>query len=252
MCDSCGCAAGGTQVVVGGHRIVPQSGDAALLTRLLAENDATADHNRAHIEAFGVLAVNLMSSPGAGKTALLEATIETLHRDFRFGVIEGDLETETDADRIRRHHVPAVQINTGTACHLDAAMVHAALHDMPLDQLDILFIENVGNLVCPAAFALGQHRNVTLLSVTEGDDKPQKYPVMFRASDLVLITKADLLPHLDDFDPARAEAGIRRLATAAPVFTLSARRHTGLKPWADWLRAELATVRARSGTPVAA
>jgi len=224
--------------------------DVAVVERLLAQNDAVAAHNRAHIEQHGVLAINLMSAPGAGKTALLEATIETLRREFRFGVIEGDLETENDAARIRRHHVPAVQITTGSACHLDAEMVHEALHELPLDELDILFIENVGNLVCPAAFALGAHRNVTLLSVTEGDDKPQKYPVMFRASDLVLITKADLLPHMDDFDPARAEAAIRQLATTAPVFTVSARRHTGLKPWADWLRAELDAVRA--GRAVAA
>lgn len=251
MCDSCGCAAGGTQVTVGGHVVAP-TGDQAVLARLLAENDATAAHNRAHIEAHGVLAVNLMSAPGAGKTALLESTIETLHREFRFGVIEGDLETENDALRIRRHHVPAVQITTGTACHLDAAMVHEALHELPLNRLDILFIENVGNLVCPAAFALGQHRNVGLLSVTEGDDKPAKYPVMFRACDLVLISKADLLPHVDDFDPARAEAAVRRLASQAPVFTLSARRHTGMKPWADWLRGELAALRQRLGLAAAA
>ena len=251
MCDSCGCAAGGTKVAVGG-RVVPHGEDAAVVSRLLAENDATAAHNREHIEQHGVLAINLMSSPGAGKTALLESTIETLHREFRFGVIEGDLETENDAARIRRHHVPAVQITTGTACHLDAEMVHEALHELPLRNLDILFIENVGNLVCPAAFALGQHRNVTLLSVTEGDDKPQKYPVMFRASDLVLITKADLLPHMEDFDPARAEAAIRQLANAAPVFTLSARRHTGMKPWAEWLRSELVALRARLGMPAAA
>lgn len=252
MCESCGCAAGGTQVVVDGHRIVPQPSDAAVLSRLLAENDATAAHNRQHIEEHGVLAINLMSSPGAGKTALLETTIETLHREFRFGVIEGDLETENDAARIRRHHVPAVQITTGTACHLDAEMVHEALHEMPLDRLDVLFIENVGNLVCPAAFALGQHRNVTLLSVAEGDDKPQKYPVMFRASNLVLISKADLLPYLEDFDPARAEAAVRQLANAAPVFTLSARRHTGMGAWADWLRAELHALRARLALTAAA
>ncbi|HET8995502.1 MAG TPA: hydrogenase nickel incorporation protein HypB [Acetobacteraceae bacterium] len=246
MCDSCGCATGGTQVVVGGHRIVPpRDDDAAVLTRLLAENDGIALHNREHIEDHGVLAINLMSSPGAGKTALLEATIEALHREFRFGVIEGDLETDNDAVRIRRHHVPVVQITTGNACHLDAGMVHEALHELPLDKLDILFIENVGNLVCPAAFALGQHRNVTLLSATEGDDKPAKYPVMFRTSHLVLISKADLLPHLDDFDPARATEAVRRLANDAPVFTLSARRHTGMAPWADWLRSERLLLRSR-------
>jgi hydrogenase nickel incorporation protein HypB len=138
--------------------------------------------------------------------------------------------------------VPAVQITTGTACHLDAHMVHEALHELDLDELDILFIENVGNLVCPAAFALGQHRNVTLLSVTEGDDKPAKYPVIFRASDLVLISKSDLAPFIDDFDPARAEAAVRQIACAAPMFTLSAKRRSGLEPWLDWIRTEAAKV----------
>jgi hydrogenase nickel incorporation protein HypB len=186
-----------------------------------------------------------MSSPGSGKTALLEATIDALGGELRIGVIEGDLETENDAARVRARGVPAVQITTGTACHLDAHMVHRALHDLDLHQLDVLFIENVGNLVCPASFDLGQHRNVTLLSVTEGDDKPAKYPVMFRAADLMLLTKADLLAVLDDFDPARAEHHLRHLASDAPSLLLSARRGEGLDPWFAWLRAELAAQRQR-------
>ena len=145
-----------------------------------------------------------MSAPGSGKTALLEKTIAALKDEFSIAVIEGDLETENDAERIRRQGVEAIQISTGSACHLDAHMVHDALHHMQLDSVDLLFIENVGNLVCPASFDLGQHYNITLLSVPEGDDKPAKYPVMFRASDVVLISKSDLLPVLDDFQPDRA------------------------------------------------
>jgi hydrogenase nickel incorporation protein HypB len=244
MCDSCGCSVTGT-VLIGSRPVAASTGGEAVLTRLLAENDHQADHNREHLEEHGVLALNLMSAPGSGKTALLEATIDALRREFRIGVIEGDLETENDAARIRARGVPAVQITTGNACHLDARMVHEALHEIDLGDLDILFIENVGNLVCPASFALGQHRNVTLLSVTEGDDKPEKYPVMFRASDLVLITKADLAPYIDDFDPARTTRALRRLASAAPVHTISARRNLNLDPWLDWVRDEVGALKAR-------
>jgi hydrogenase nickel incorporation protein HypB len=150
-------------------------------------------------------------------------------------VIEGDLETENDARRIRALGVPAVQITTGRACHLDAAMVHQAVHSLDLRQIDVLFIENVGNLVCPAGFDLGQHRNVVLLSVTEGDDKPEKYPVMFRAADLLAITKTDLAAMLDDFAPARAMRHLRALGSAAPVLQLSARSGAGMADWIDWL-----------------
>jgi hydrogenase nickel incorporation protein HypB len=142
--------------------------------------------------------------------------------------------------------VPAVQISTGSACHLDAHMVHGALHHLNLENVDILFIENVGNLVCPASFDLGQHRNITLLSVTEGDDKPAKYPVMFRAADLVLLTKTDLLPVLDDFDPARAENCLRNLANPAPALRLSAKKKDGLTTWFDWLRRERSAQRNRA------
>jgi hydrogenase nickel incorporation protein HypB len=238
MCTTCGCN------VTHGHAHLAEKpgvhGHSAVnvLTDLLSANNRQAAHNRRHFDQHGVLAVNLMSAPGAGKTLLLEATIEALKDELRIAVIEGDLETENDAARIRAKGVPAHQITTGTACHLDAHMVHDALHHMNLDRLDILFIENVGNLVCPASFELGSHRNVTLLSVTEGDDKPAKYPVIFRAADLMLLTKTDLLPVLDDFDPRRAEAALRALANPAPFLEVSAKRGA-LEPWLEWLRGEL-------------
>ena len=250
MCDTCGCnITPGNRHLIQGQGKLARTADGrsavTVLSRLLSENDLQALHNRRHFDAHGVLAINLMSAPGSGKTALLEATIEALGGELRIGVVEGDLETENDAERIRAKGVPAVQIVTGTACHLDAYMVHDALHRLDLDHLDILFIENVGNLVCPASFDLGHHRNVTLLSVTEGDDKPAKYPVMFRGSDLLLLTKADLLPVLEDFDPAAAEGHLRALANPAPVLTLSARKGLRLEDWLDWLRAEVAGQRER-------
>jgi hydrogenase nickel incorporation protein HypB len=214
-----------------------------VMGQLLSANRDAAAHNRAHFNAAGVLAINLMSAPGSGKTSLLEATIDALGGAFRIAVIEGDLETENDARRIRAHGVPAVQITTGSACHLDAHMIHDALHDIALDDIDLLFIENVGNLVCPASFDLGQHRDVVLLSVTEGDDKPAKYPVMFRKADLMLITKTDLAPYIGEFDIGRAEAALRDLASAVPVMALSSRDGDGLTLWLDWLRAQVAVVR---------
>jgi len=257
MCDTCGCnvTPGNEHLVAeGGHLAKTSSGHESIevLKGLLDANDHQAAHNREHFAHHGALAVNLMSSPGAGKTALLEATIEALAGEFRIAVIEGDLETENDAERIRRKGVPAVQISTGSACHLDAHMVHAAMHDLDVDDVDIVFIENVGNLVCPASFDLGQHRNVTLLSTPEGHDKPAKYPVMFRAADLVLITKADLLAVLDDFDTTYATECLRQLASAAPVIELSARKGTGMQAWLDWLQAEVAAVRAANADRPAA
>lgn len=245
MCDTCGC-----NITPGNEHLIRADGKHAksadgraaveVLSSLLSENDHQALHNREHFDRHGVLALNLMSSPGAGKTSLLEATIEALQGELRIAVIEGDLETENDAERIRAKGVPAIQIATGSACHLDAHMVHEALHQLDLDGVDLLFIENVGNLVCPASFDLGQHRNVTLLSVPEGDDKPAKYPVMFRAADLVLLSKADLLPVLEDFDPARAETYLRRLASAVPFAPIAVRgARTQLGAWLDWLRSEV-------------
>ncbi len=232
MCDNCGCN------ITPGNQHLPQRGEAVtVLQGLLAENDHQALHNREHFARHGVLAINLMSSPGAGKTALLEATIARLKDRYRIAVIEGDLETENDAERIRAQGVPAVQITTGSACHLDAHMLHDALHKLDLEHIDLLFIENVGNLVCPAAFDLGQNANVTLLSTTEGDDKPAKYPLIFRAADLVLLSKIDLLAVLGDFDPAKAEQHLRNLASSAPMLSLSARSGEGMAAWFDWLAA---------------
>ena len=247
MCDTCGC-----NITPGNRELAykPINGYTAVtvLKNLLAGNDDQAKHNRQHFDRHGLLAINLMSSPGAGKTALLESTIDALRDQYRMGVIEGDLETENDAERIRAKGVAAHQITTGSACHLDAHMVHDALHEFPLEDLDILFIENVGNLVCPASFDLGQHRNVVLLSATEGDDKPAKYPVMFRAADLVLLTKSDLLPVLDDFDPVRAELYLRNLASKAPFVSLSSRKKLNLQGWLEWLRLELEQRREQSRT----
>ncbi|MGB5624935.1 MAG: hydrogenase nickel incorporation protein HypB [Woeseiaceae bacterium] len=251
MCDTCGCnvTPGNEHLVAAGGHLAKTSGgheSVEVLKGLLDANDHQAAHNREHFERHNVLAVNLMSSPGAGKTALLEATIEALGDELRVAVVEGDLETENDAERIRRKGVPAVQISTGSACHLDAHMVHTALHDLDLDGLDVVFIENVGNLVCPASFDLGQHLNVTLLSTPEGHDKPSKYPVMFRAADLVVITKADLLQVLDDFDPEYATSCLRQLASQAPVLEISARSGAGIVEWVDWVRGELNNVRTPS------
>lgn len=250
MCDTCGC-----NITPGNEHLVRADGKLArtesgreavdVLKGLLSENDHQAGHNRAHFDGHGVLALNLMSSPGSGKTALLEATIKALAGELRIAVVEGDLETENDAERIRACGVPAIQIATGSACHLDAHMVHDALHNLDLSGLDLVFVENVGNLVCPASFDLGQHRNVTLLSVTEGDDKPAKYPVMFRAADLVLLTKTDLLPFIEEFSPQRAERCVRDLASASPVLQLSSKKSDGMQAWLDWLRAEIAAQRER-------
>jgi hydrogenase nickel incorporation protein HypB len=250
MCDTCGCniTDGNAHLVrPGGKLSLTASGNEAVsvLRSLLHENDHAAAHNRSHFDRHGVLAINLMSSPGAGKTALLEATIQALGDRYRIAVVEGDLETENDAERIRRHGIPAVQITTGSACHLDAHMVHDALHELNLDNIDLLFIENVGNLVCPASFDLGQHLNVTLLSVPEGDDKPAKYPVIFRSADLVLLTKCDLLPVLDDFSPEKAEQNLRNLASAVPFYAVTVKTASALDKWLGWLISETRAQRLR-------
>ncbi len=228
MCDTCGC------------NVTPSTDEHSVevLKGLLDANDHIAAHNREHFARHNVLVVNLMSSPGAGKTSLLEATIDAIGKNLNIAVVEGDLETENDAERIRQKGVPALQISTGSACHLDAHMVHEALHDLALDDVDVLFIENVGNLVCPASFDLGQHANVALLSTPEGDDKPAKYPVMFRSADVVLITKSDLLTVLDDFNPVSAERHLRQVANPAPVYQVSAKTGDGMAEWFDWIRRE--------------
>jgi len=250
MCDTCGCNVthGNAHLVQPGGKFSKTEGGheaVSVLRNLLHANDHTALHNRQHFDRHGVLAVNLMSSPGAGKTSLLEASIMALRDEFSIAVIEGDLETENDASRIRRHGVTAIQITTGSACHLDAHMVHDALHALDLSGLDLVFIENVGNLVCPASFDLGQHRDVVLLSIPEGDDKPAKYPVMFRAAELLLLSKCDLLPVLDDFHPENARRHLQSLANPAPVIELSAKSGTGMQQWLQWLRAEHAALQQR-------
>ena len=250
MCRDCGCSLGPSaarapfaaqQPARASHGHVESI---EVITAILDANDKVAAHNRQHFDAAGVVAINLMSSPGSGKTSLLEATIRALAGELKVAVIEGDLATENDAARIRACGVPAVQITTGNACHLDAQMVHDALHDLPLAGLDVLFVENVGNLVCPASFDLGVHRNVTLLSVPEGDDKPAKYPVMFRGADLALITKVDLLPHLEEFSVERARDSLRQVGFAGTILELSKRGGPGLEAWLGWLRNEVAARRA--------
>ena len=226
MCDTCGCG-DASKVSVEVH------------DKILSANDRAAAHNREHFVEAGVFAVNLMGSPGAGKTAVLEATARSLAGGGRIGAIAGDLETERDADRLRAVGVPAAAITTGSACHLDAEMVHKSLHHFPWRELDYLFVENVGNLVCPAIYDLGQAKNVVTLSVTEGEDKPLKYPVMFRKADLVLLTKVDLLPHLD----FRVEAVLDALARVMPqpeVLRLSARTGEGIAGWIAWLESRRA------------
>jgi hydrogenase nickel incorporation protein HypB len=200
---------------------------------LLAGNDRTARHNRDHFREHGVVAVNLMGSPGSGKTAILEATARASGA-AKLGALSGDLATSNDADRLGRAGIRSVAITTGSACHLDAALVHHALHDLAWHDLDLLFIENVGNLVCPAIYDLGQAANVVALSVTEGEDKPLKYPVMFRKANLVLLTKIDLLPHLD----VRIEAIVDALSRVMPdpqVILVSGRTGEGIEQWRRWL-----------------
>ncbi len=203
---------------------------------ILGKNDAYAAANRRRLAEAGILALNLVSSPGSGKTSLLTRTLEALRDECPLAVIEGDQETAHDAERIRATGVPALQINTGKGCHLDAHQVGHALEHLAPDPGAILFIENVGNLVCPAAFDLGEAHKVAILSVTEGEDKPVKYPDMFHAADLMLLNKVDLLPHLT-FDVARCIDYARRVNPGLAVLPVSATTGEGLEAWYDWLRA---------------
>ncbi len=209
---------------------------------VLSRNDELAAKNRATFAQTHTFVVNLMSSPGSGKTTLLTRTLRALPRGLAVAVIEGDQQTELDAERIRATGVPAVQINTGKGCHLDAAMVGKVLDQVRVPD-GLLFIENVGNLVCPAGFDLGEHRRVVVVSVTEGEDKPLKYPDMFATADAVVINKADLLPHLH-FNLGLLEANVRRLRPQAPTFVLSASTGAGLEPWLHWLERGIDTARA--------
>ena len=222
MCDSCGC---------GDTDLVPVEVQA----RILGQNERIAEHNRQHFIEAGVLAINLMGSPGSGKTAILEATARAAP-GRRFAAMAGDLATDNDAVRLRRAGIPSLALTTGNACHLDAKMVHHALHELPIAGLDALFIENVGNLVCPAVYDLGEALNVVALAITEGEDKPLKYPVMFRKADLVLLTKMDLLPQAGVSLIAIHDA-LARVMPEPRVIPVSARTGEGIDEWVNcWLR----------------
>ncbi len=246
MCATCGC--GEDHRHEHEHSAVHHHEDDRARTiaferALLSRNQHLADHNREALQRRGVTAFNLMSSPGAGKTTLLERTLAALGRELPLAVIEGDQETQADADRIRAAGGRAVQINTGTGCHLDAAMVARALTELD-PRGGLLFIENVGNLVCPALFDLGEAVRVVIASVTEGDDKPLKYPHMFRAAELVLLNKIDLLPHVDfSIDKFRAHA--HAVHPRARILPLSVRRGDGVDAWLGFLRDRGATLQAR-------
>lgn len=222
MCETCGC---------GDPDLVPVEVHEAILS----ENERGARHNREHFTEQRVLVVNLMGSPGSGKTAILEATAGALAGRRRLSAMSGDLATDNDANRLEAAGIPSRSITTGSACHLDAKLVHEGLHDLPWRQTDFLFIENVGNLVCPAVYDLGQAVNVVALSVTEGEDKPLKYPVMFRKADLVLLTKVDLLPHLPQIDVAVIEDGLARTMPEPAVIQVSAINGEGIDRWIEWL-----------------
>lgn len=203
---------------------------------ILAKNDGYAAHNRAFFNTHGILALNLVSSPGSGKTTLLTHTIAALKDNLHVAVIEGDQQTSNDAERIRASGAPAIQINTGKGCHLDAHMVGHAVEHLTPDDGAVLFIENVGNLVCPAAFDLGEAHKVVILSVTEGDDKPLKYPDMFAAASLMLINKSDLLPYVD-FDVEKSISYAQRVNPGIKALTVSAKTGEGMEAWHQWLRA---------------
>lgn len=221
-----------------------QTFDAALEMNLLHANQHGADENRDRLNRWGVTCLNLMSSPGAGKTQLLEQTLRSLQSELKMAVIEGDMTTQLDADRLRQSGVPVVAINTGRSCHLDSKMVAGGLHQFEQEQtqqgrlpdsFDLMFVENVGNLVCPAEFEVGEHAKVALLSITEGEDKPLKYPIMFREADCLLITKTDLAPYLD-VDIDRIISNARQLNSRVKIISMSAKTGEGLDVWLDWVR----------------
>jgi hydrogenase nickel incorporation protein HypB len=209
-----------------------------VVERILSANDRLALENRALLDAHKVLGVNLMASPGAGKTSLIEATIDALAGRLRLGAVDGDIATSLDADRVAARGIPAVQINTGGNCHLDANMLKNALPDLPLDEIDLLLVENVGNLVCPANFKIGTHYDVVVASIPEGDDKPYKYPPMYTGVDVLIINKMDLLPYLD-FDLAYFKRGVEVLNPDVISFEVSCKTGEGIGAWVDWLAGQM-------------
>jgi len=211
------------------------SKEVTIVRNVLEANDRLAEELRATFRAKKILCLNLMSSPGAGKTTVLERTLTDLKDEFRMAVVEGDLQTDNDARRVAATGAQAVQINTEGGCHLDSGMVLDAIKALDMDAVDILFVENVGNLVCPAEFEVGEDHKVTLLSVAEGDDKPEKYPLMFHISSVMLLNKVDLLPYVD-FDLDKAAGHARTLNKDIEVIAMSARTGENMNAWYDWLR----------------
>jgi len=240
MCTVCGCGTDSAEhSLIRGHNHSHAAGlsNARMVQieqDILGKNNQYAAQNRQWLAERGILALNLVSSPGSGKTTLLTETLTRLQGSVPMAVIEGDQQTSNDADRIRATGVPALQINTGKGCHLDAHMVGHALESLPIANGGILFIENVGNLVCPAAFDLGEAHKVVILSVTEGEDKPIKYPDMFHAADLMILNKIDLLPYLT-FDVAKCEEYARRVNPTIQILHVSATSGAGIGGWIDWL-----------------
>ncbi|MBN2085888.1 MAG: hydrogenase nickel incorporation protein HypB [Anaerolineales bacterium] len=207
-----------------------------VVENILGANDRLAAENRKRLDAAGIYAVNIMASPGAGKTSVILQTIKGLGEDLRLGVIEGDTASVTiDSDKVLAAGMPAVQINTGGACHLDAVMIRSALDELPLDRLDLIIVENVGNLVCPAAFKLGTHANILIASIPEGDDKPYKYPGIYRGLDVLIINKMDLLPHVR-FDREYFRRGVEALNPGLTTFALSCETGEGCGPWVEWIK----------------
>lgn len=241
MCTTCGCSDDAAVrltepgVPADHDRDRSHSRTVPVEQRILARNDELADRNRAWLADRAVVAVNLMSSPGSGKTTLLERTIRELGDEVPVSVVEGDQETLFDAERIRATGCRAIQVNTGAGCHLDAEMLSSALPALDPPVRSVVFIENVGNLVCPALFDLGEHSRVVVTSVTEGADKPLKYPHMFRTADVVLLNKVDLLPYVA-FDTDRFEYSVRQTNPRTPILRISATSGDGITDWLDWLR----------------
>ena len=214
----------------------------SLGANILEANEKVAEENQKFFRNRGIFVVNVMSAPGAGKTSVLEETIQRIGDEYSLGVIEGDLLTTLDADRIAALGVPSFQITTGTVCHLDARMIHNALHGFSVEGFDLLFIENVGNLICPAEFYLGEDLRVMVYSVVEGADKPKKYPLMFNSADVVLLNKMDLLPY-SGVDLDELERNVLEVAPAANIFAISCRTGAGFNEWLCWLRERIALPR---------
>jgi hydrogenase nickel incorporation protein HypB len=230
MCDTCGCKQNNTR---------KKTKMIDVQESLLKRNTAAALNNKNHFNKQGIMVLNLISSPGSGKTTLLEKTVEVLKKDYCLGVLEGDIETDLDAERIRKKGIPAVQLTTGGACHLESTLIrkgfHALEHQLNGRKIDMLFIENVGNLVCPSFFDLGEHIRAVLVSVPEGSDKPLKYPKAFKTAHVFIITKSDLLPHFD-FDLERVKRDALSLNPSLEVFVTSAKTGEGLEGWINFLK----------------